>query len=113
MAAMFALGRKEKKRIETGENDIEIIRQRCLAMEKELKESKEREEAMRNELMKTRQRLRVAEDAEERLCSQLGDLEAESVDQARLYYLQVKTLQEQLDRWSPSQSQTAAVLLRG
>ena len=42
---------------------------------------------MRTELLKSWQRLRIAEDAEERLYSQLGELEAEAVDQAVDWWL--------------------------
>ncbi|CAN4089423.1 unnamed protein product [Withania somnifera] len=64
--------------------------------EKELKKSLSREEKMREELHKTWERLRVAEEAEERLCSQLGELEAEAVDQAREYRTRVIHLMDQL-----------------
>ncbi|KAF5190641.1 hypothetical protein FRX31_019772 [Thalictrum thalictroides] len=53
---------------------------------------------MRQELNKTTQKLRLVEDAEERLCSQLGDLEAEAVDQARLYHAQVTSLMQRLSQ---------------
>merc|ERR1711974_336156 len=74
----------------------EVLRRRNEELERELKISLEREEKMKNELQKTWQRLRVAEDAEERLCSQLGELEAEAVDQARAYRERLVSLMEQL-----------------
>ena len=40
--------------------------------------------------------LEVAEDAEERLCSQHGELEAEAMDQSREYRERLVTLMEQL-----------------
>ncbi|MBA0553983.1 hypothetical protein Golob_013118 [Gossypium lobatum] len=46
------------------------------------------------------ERLRVAEEAEERLCSQLGDLEAESVNQARAYNAHILSLMDQLSKGS-------------
>ncbi|GJV70614.1 response to low sulfur 3-like protein [Tanacetum coccineum] len=74
----------------------EVLKRRNEELERELKRSLEREEKMKNELQKTWQRLRVAEDAEERLCSQLGELEAEAVDQARAYRERLVSLMEQL-----------------
>ncbi|CAI9295566.1 unnamed protein product [Lactuca saligna] len=60
----------------------ELLRRRNEELERELKRSLEREEKMKMELQKTWERLRVAEEAEEHLCSQLGELEAEAMDQA-------------------------------
>ncbi|XP_047329585.1 protein RESPONSE TO LOW SULFUR 3-like [Impatiens glandulifera] len=73
-----------------------VLMRRNEELEKELKKSVEREEKMRAELERTSRRLRVAEDAEERLCSQLGELEAEAVDQAREYRTRVLSLMDQL-----------------
>ncbi|KAB2016972.1 hypothetical protein ES319_D08G128200v1 [Gossypium barbadense] len=78
----------------------EKLRKRNQELEKELKESREREEQMRKELRKMWERLRVAEEAEERLCSQLGDLEAESVNQARAYNAHILSLRDQLSKGS-------------
>ncbi|KAL8224277.1 hypothetical protein R6Q57_019752 [Mikania cordata] len=74
----------------------EVLRRRNEELERELKRSLEREEKMKMELQRTWERLRVAEDAEERLCSQLGELEAEAVDQARAYRERLVALMEQL-----------------
>ncbi|KAD2393401.1 hypothetical protein E3N88_40378 [Mikania micrantha] len=74
----------------------EVLRRRNEELERELKRSLEREEKMKIELQRTWDRLRVAEDAEERLCSQLGELEAEAVDQARAYRERLVALMEQL-----------------
>ncbi|PIN08655.1 hypothetical protein CDL12_18764 [Handroanthus impetiginosus] len=74
----------------------EALRRRNEELERELKRSLEREERMKEELMRTLQRLRVAEEGEERLCCQLGELEAEAVDQAREYRSQIAELMEQL-----------------
>ncbi|KAJ8554208.1 hypothetical protein K7X08_024886 [Anisodus acutangulus] len=76
--------------------ESEVLRRRNEELEKELKKSIEREENMMQELQKTWERLRVAEEAEERLCSQLGELEAEAVDQARTYRTRVLHLMDQL-----------------
>ncbi|MFS7961595.1 putative protein response to low sulfur [Helianthus anomalus] len=74
----------------------EVLRRKNEELERELKRSLEREEKMKMELQRTWERLRVAEDAEERLCSQLGELEAEAVDQARAYRERLVMLMEQL-----------------
>ncbi|GAA0174811.1 hypothetical protein LIER_41789 [Lithospermum erythrorhizon] len=74
----------------------EVLRRRNEELERELKRSHEREEKMSKELEKTRTRLRVVEDAEERLCLQLGELEAEAVDQARTYRAHIVALMQQL-----------------
>ncbi|XP_055828451.1 protein RESPONSE TO LOW SULFUR 3-like [Solanum dulcamara] len=74
----------------------EMLRRRNEELEKELKKSVEREDKMREELKKIWERLRVAEEAEERLCSQLGEFEAEAVDQARAYRTRVLNLMDQL-----------------
>ncbi|XVE58232.1 hypothetical protein DITRI_Ditri04bG0153500 [Diplodiscus trichospermus] len=76
----------------------EELRKRNRELEKELKESKKREEETRKELHKIRERLRVAEEAEERLCYQLGELEAESVNQARAYNAHIRSLVDQLSK---------------
>ncbi|KAI3819008.1 hypothetical protein L1987_12830 [Smallanthus sonchifolius] len=66
-----------------------VLRRRNEELERELKRSLEREEKMKMELQR-------AWDAEERLCSQLGELEAEAVDQARAYRERLDTLMQQL-----------------
>ncbi|KAK3042022.1 hypothetical protein RJ639_001724 [Escallonia herrerae] len=81
-----------------GQTDEEeaALRRRNEELERELKRSLEREEKMKAELRKTWNRLRIAEEAEERLCSQLGQLEAEAVDQARAYRTRMLALTDQL-----------------
>ncbi|XP_059628876.1 protein RESPONSE TO LOW SULFUR 3-like [Cornus florida] len=74
----------------------ELMKKRNEELERELKESLEREEKMKQELQRTWQRLMVAEEAEERLCTQLGELEAEAVDQARAYQARLLSLMDQL-----------------
>ncbi|OMO95141.1 hypothetical protein CCACVL1_05545 [Corchorus capsularis] len=83
-----------KKKIE----EEDQLRKRNEELERELKQSREREEQMRKELQKTWERLRVAEEAEERLCCELGELEAESVNQARAYNAQILSLMDQLSK---------------
>ncbi|KAK8530718.1 hypothetical protein V6N13_030660 [Hibiscus sabdariffa] len=89
--AVVAAKRKE-------EEEAKELRKRNEELEKELRESREREEQMRKELRKVWERLRVAEEAEERLCSQLGELEAESVNQARAYNAHIVSLMAQLSK---------------
>ncbi|KAL8050656.1 hypothetical protein ABFX02_06G095200 [Erythranthe guttata] len=72
------------------------VERRNEELEKELKNSMEREAGLKQELQRTWERLMVAEEAEERLCSQLGDLEAEAVDHAREYRAHIMILMEQL-----------------
>ncbi|KAJ4726791.1 putative Response to low sulfur protein [Melia azedarach] len=74
------------------------LRKRNEELERELKKSKEREEQTRLELQRTWDRLRLAEEAEERLCSQLGELEAEAVNQARDYHAHIISLMDQLSQ---------------
>ncbi|KAI9156601.1 hypothetical protein LWI28_009293 [Acer negundo] len=76
----------------------EELRKRNEELERELKKSQEREEQMKVELRNTWQRLQLAEEAEERLCSQLGELEAEAVDQARDYHARILSLISQLSQ---------------
>ncbi|KAH9780521.1 hypothetical protein KPL71_008111 [Citrus sinensis] len=75
-----------------------VLRKRNEDLERELKKSKERENQMRLELQRACERLRLAEDAEERLCSQLGELEAEAVNQARDYHARILSLMDQLSQ---------------
>ncbi|KAL0452347.1 UNVERIFIED_CONTAM: protein RESPONSE TO LOW SULFUR 3 [Sesamum latifolium] len=73
-----------------------VLRRRNEELERELKESLEREDRMKEELRSVWGRVRVAEEAEERLCWQLGELEAEAVNEAREYRARVMELMEQL-----------------
>lgn len=79
-----------------GGDEHEKLRRRNAELERELRESREREEAAREELRRTLERLRVVEEAEERLCTQLGELEAEAVLQARAYHARILSLADQL-----------------
>ncbi|PON60360.1 hypothetical protein PanWU01x14_153460 [Parasponia andersonii] len=76
----------------------QILKKRNEELEQELRRSQEREEEMKTELVKAWRRLRVAEEAEERLCSQLGELEAEAVNEARSYNARIISLMDQLSR---------------
>lgn len=82
---------------EEGEEEVRL-RRRNEELERELKESKRREERLREELQAVLDRLRVAEEAEERLCLQLGELEVEALEQARGYHARITTLMDQLSR---------------
>ena len=75
-----------------------LLRQRNEELERELRKSQEREERMKAELQRARERLRVAEEAEERLCSQLGELEAEAIDQARMDHARILALVDKLSQ---------------
>lgn len=90
-------GRKDNKNAAAPLSETEL-QKRNEELEKELRESKAREEQMRLQLQSAWEKLRVAEEAEERLCSQLGDLEAEAVHQARDYHARIVSLMEQLSR---------------
>ncbi|XP_014504197.1 protein RESPONSE TO LOW SULFUR 3-like [Vigna radiata var. radiata] len=74
------------------------LKKRNEELEEELKRSKEREDQVRSQLHAALDRLSVAEDAEERLCAQLGDLEAEALLQARDYHARIVSLVDQLSQ---------------
>ncbi|XP_050234112.1 protein RESPONSE TO LOW SULFUR 4-like [Mercurialis annua] len=76
--------------------EAEQLKKRVEELEKALKQSREREAEMRAEVERVWRRLRIAEEAEERLCSQLGELEAEAVHQAHLYNTHLLSLMDQL-----------------
>ncbi|KAK1303653.1 hypothetical protein QJS10_CPB11g01887 [Acorus calamus] len=78
--------------------EAELLLRRNEELERELRESKRREEKAAEELRRVRERLRQAEEAEERLCFELGELEAESLCQARDYHRRIADLAEQLAR---------------
>ncbi|KAL2339517.1 hypothetical protein Fmac_007457 [Flemingia macrophylla] len=96
MMAVIGIGGKQEKR--TAAAAESELKKRNEELEKALRESKEREEQMKRQLQSAWERLRVAEEAEERLCSQLGDLEAEAVHQARDYHARIVSLMDQLSR---------------
>lgn len=78
--------------------DEVMIRKRNEELEREIRKSLEREEKMREELERTRKRLYVAEEAEERLCFQLGELEAEALNHINLCQDQIRSLTQQLSQ---------------
>ncbi|GAB2228515.1 hypothetical protein Droror1_Dr00022636 [Drosera rotundifolia] len=85
------------------QKEVELLKKRNEELERELKQSLMREETMRRELEKAWERVRVAEEAEERLSSQLGELEAEAVDQARSFQARLLVLMGQLSQPHKSQ----------
>ena len=98
MTAVIGIGSFQKKADLAQETTASHLKKRNEELERELRQSKEREEQMRRELQSAWKRLRVAEEAEERLCSQLGDLEAEAVHQARDYHARIVSLMNQLSQ---------------
>ncbi|KAG8084179.1 hypothetical protein GUJ93_ZPchr0010g8399 [Zizania palustris] len=74
----------------------EEVMRRNAELEKAAAEAAAREERLRRELEAALARLAVAEEAEERLCVQLGELEAEAVAQAVEYQQHVRELSERL-----------------
>lgn len=93
--AVESVQKRSQHRHAAAEEEI-WLKKRNEELEIELKRSAEREEKMKKELQRTWERLRVAEEAEERLCSQLGELEAEAVEQARSYRARMLSLMDQL-----------------
>jgi len=77
--------------------EFDDLRRKNEELESKLREREDREEKLRKELERTRERLRLVEEAEEMLCSQLGDFEAEAVTQARAFHRRIKDLTEQLN----------------
>ncbi|CAL9231452.1 unnamed protein product [Arabidopsis halleri] len=74
-------------------SEVEELRRKNGEMEKAV-------EDMRKEMLQLWRRTQVAEEAEERLCSQLAELEAESLDQARDYHSRIIVLMNELSRLS-------------
>ncbi|KAL6006672.1 hypothetical protein ACLOJK_032165 [Asimina triloba] len=75
---------------------LEVLRRRNEELEMELKKSREREERAREDVERMKERLWAMEEAEELLCFQLGEVEAESFEQARAYQREITALKEQL-----------------
>ncbi|CAH8268027.1 unnamed protein product [Arabidopsis lyrata] len=75
--------------------EMEDLRRRNIELSREVEE-------MKTEMIKLWQRTVVAEEAEERLCSQLAELEVESLDQARDYHDRMLFLMDQISRLSSS-----------
>nr|BAM64850.1 hypothetical protein [Beta vulgaris] len=72
----------DKRKNNIRNDDVEMMRKRNEELERELKESLIREEKMKVQLERVLERVRVAEEAEERLCLELGELEVEAVENA-------------------------------
>ncbi|KAK9724130.1 hypothetical protein RND81_05G050400 [Saponaria officinalis] len=92
------LSSKKKTVTVSASLEMEELKKRNEELERELRESKEREDELMRQLSKAWERVRVAEEAEEMLCSQLGDLEVDAVEQARLFHSQISDLTSQLSR---------------
>ncbi|XP_010503616.1 PREDICTED: uncharacterized protein LOC104780777 [Camelina sativa] len=75
--------------------EVEELRRRNGELEREMEE-------MKKQMVQLWRRTVVAEEAEERLCSQLAELEVESLDQARDYQSRILFLMEQISRLSAS-----------
>lgn len=75
--------------------EVEELRRRNGELEREMEE-------MKKEMVQLWRRTVVAEEAEERLCSQLAELEVESLDQARDYHSRIVFLMDQISRLSSS-----------
>lgn len=81
---------------DVGKGGGEALRRRNEELETELRKSTEREGKMKQELESMKRRTRVAEEAEERLCLQLGELEADAYGQAQEYNARIRSLMEEL-----------------
>ena len=74
-------------------SEVDELRRKNGEMEKAVEE-------MKKEMLQLWRRTQVAEEAEERLWSQLAELEAESLDQARDYHSRIIFLMNELSRLS-------------
>ncbi|KAK9122439.1 hypothetical protein Syun_020056 [Stephania yunnanensis] len=81
-----------------GDDEVEeeSLKRKNMELERELKKSMEREQKMRDELKRTAKRLLLLQEAEEMLCSQMGELEAEALQQVRYYRAKITSLTDQL-----------------
>ncbi|XP_010426472.1 PREDICTED: uncharacterized protein LOC104711472 [Camelina sativa] len=75
--------------------EVEELRRRNGELEREMEE-------MKKQMVQLWRRTVVAEEAEERLCSQLAELEVESLDQARDYQSRILFLMDRISRLSSS-----------
>ncbi|KAL6629220.1 hypothetical protein ACP70R_028985 [Stipagrostis hirtigluma subsp. patula] len=71
------------------EEEVELLRRRNAELEREVA-------ALRAELDAARRRAETAEEAEERLCVQLGEAEVDAVELARAYQARVEELAREL-----------------
>ncbi|KAL9235818.1 hypothetical protein vseg_010552 [Gypsophila vaccaria] len=81
---------------EKHQQELEELRKRNSELESALRDSKQSEQHLSHQLSKALERVRVAKEAEELLCSQLSDLEVEAVEHARDFHAQISTLKLQL-----------------
>ncbi|XP_062205515.1 protein RESPONSE TO LOW SULFUR 3-like [Phragmites australis] len=84
------------RKVTMDSREPEEIKRRNAELERAAAEAAAREERLRRELEAALARLAVAEEGEERLCVQLGELEAEAVAQAVEYQEQIRALSERL-----------------
>ncbi|GLJ07151.1 hypothetical protein SUGI_0059720 [Cryptomeria japonica] len=94
-------GQKKKKSmadpsVEIEKVEIEALKCENMKLQRQVEESQRYEAKLMADLEKVRMKLFKSEEAEERLCSQLGDLEAESVLQAQDYNHHINSLKQQL-----------------
>jgi predicted RNase H-like nuclease (RuvC/YqgF family) len=75
--------------VAVGVEEAELLRRRNAELEREVA-------ALRAELCAARRRAETAEEAEERLCAQLGDAEVEAVEIALEYQARVEGLAREL-----------------
>ncbi|GLJ07147.1 hypothetical protein SUGI_0059660 [Cryptomeria japonica] len=87
---------KEDLSVDIEQLEIEALRSENLKLQRIVEESQRYKAELMADLEKVRMRLLMTEEAEEHLCSQLGELEAESVLQARDYNHQINSLKQQL-----------------
>ena len=91
-------------------NEENDIKKRNEELEKKLKESIVREKKIREELDRALERVRVAEEGEEMLCSELGQLEAEAAEQARDFRARMLSLIEQLSQAQKKLHQVQSII---
>ncbi|KAF8104894.1 hypothetical protein N665_0166s0075 [Sinapis alba] len=84
---------KEGGYVTMAAEEMEKLRRRNRDLEREV-------EVMKKEMLELWRRTVVAEEVEERLCSQLAELEVESLDLARDYHDRVIFLNDQVSRLS-------------
>ncbi|KAF3335605.1 hypothetical protein FCM35_KLT20112 [Carex littledalei] len=78
------------------EQELQSLRKRNKELEKEANEGREREDLLRQRLMHARARLRVVEEAEERLSVEIGELEGDALEQTRAYESHIQQMLDQL-----------------
>ncbi|GLJ07145.1 hypothetical protein SUGI_0059630 [Cryptomeria japonica] len=88
--------RDEHEEIEIEKVEKEALRCENMKLQRQVEESQRYEAELMVDLEKVRMKLFKSEEAEEWLCSQLGQVEAESVIQAQDYNHQIISLKEQL-----------------